>query len=272
MTSVEGERTIAFEAQGAGATVTVSEPSLLGLVVEQLPLGATAREPAASDRRFELVIADDGYAVIEEGDVLRSTQSLATALAVLSDHLFLHVLHRAPELLFVHAGVVGIDGRAIVLPGGARIGKSTLVAALVKAGAAFYTDDYIPIDARGYVHAYPLPIWLVDESGRSTTLPVESIGGRVGEEPLPVGIVAHVRHTPGAAFRLDRRAAAQGTLMLLDNAFGVSLRPGLALTAAGHAAAGALVLEGQRGEADSAAGALLEIASEPLNRSRHEQP
>src|SRR5262245_100418 len=46
----------------------------------------------------------------------------------------------APRLAFVHAGVVGWRGKAIVIPGFSHSGKSTLTAALVRAGATDWSD------------------------------------------------------------------------------------------------------------------------------------
>jgi hypothetical protein len=46
----------------------------------------------------------------------------------------------------VHAGAVGIDGGAIVLAGDSGAGKSTLVAALLRRGAGFLTDDVVALE------------------------------------------------------------------------------------------------------------------------------
>ena len=59
------------------------------------------------------------------------------------------------ERVFVHAGVVGWKGHAIVIPGRSRSGKTTLVAELVKAGAEYYSDEFAVLDAEGRVHPFP---------------------------------------------------------------------------------------------------------------------
>lgn len=62
-------------------------------------------------------------------------------------HELLHaVMLRRPRLLFVHAGVVAKAGRAIVLPGLSRAGKSTLVLALLRAGAQLLSDELLAYD------------------------------------------------------------------------------------------------------------------------------
>jgi predicted ATPase len=44
------------------------------------------------------------------------------------------VATEAPRRVFVHAGVVGWKGQAILVPGRSYSGKTTLIAALMKAG------------------------------------------------------------------------------------------------------------------------------------------
>jgi len=72
--------------------------------------------------------------------------------------LQLYVAEMAPRRLFVHAGVVGWRGQAIIIPGRTFTGKTTLVAALVKAGATYYSDEYAVLDVRGRVHPYARPL------------------------------------------------------------------------------------------------------------------
>src|SRR5262249_10896677 len=68
--------------------------------------------------------------------------------------LRLFVAELARNRIFVHAGVVGWKGKAIVIPGPSYSGKSTIVAALVRAGASYYSDEYAVFDARGRVHPF----------------------------------------------------------------------------------------------------------------------
>ena len=57
--------------------------------------------------------------------------------------------------VFLHAGVVGWKGRAIVIPATSFSGKTTLVAELVKRGAQYYSDEYAVLDAEGKVEPFP---------------------------------------------------------------------------------------------------------------------
>ena len=68
------------------------------------------------------------------------------------------VAFRAPDQIFLHAGAVAYLGRMIVLPAAALTGKSTLVAALVRAGATYYSDQFAVVDEQGRVHPYATPL------------------------------------------------------------------------------------------------------------------
>ena len=56
-----------------------------------------------------------------------------------------------PDRVAVHAGVVAFAGRAVVIPGPSHSGKSTLVQALVEAGATYLSDEFALLDEAGRV-------------------------------------------------------------------------------------------------------------------------
>lgn len=69
------------------------------------------------------------------------------------------------DFLFVHAGVASLDGRGILLPAPPDHGKSTTVAALVRAGFDFLSDEAAALDlADGSVHPFPRPLSLSSAS------------------------------------------------------------------------------------------------------------
>ncbi|MEP7147984.1 MAG: hypothetical protein ABI857_03805, partial [Acidobacteriota bacterium] len=65
------------------------------------------------------------------------------------------VAEHARDCVFIHAGVVGWKGKAIVIPANSFQGKTTLVAELVKNGAEYYSDEYAILDEKGLVHPFP---------------------------------------------------------------------------------------------------------------------
>jgi energy-coupling factor transporter ATP-binding protein EcfA2 len=204
--------------------------------------------------RFGLVREPDGFRVLgnEIGDLSSPDPDMAAGLldALVRARLAQH----APDRIFVHAGVVAYEGRAIVLPGRSMSGKTTLVAALVGAGALYYSEEYAVLDRHGMVHPYPKPLSIRANGG---DLPVERLGGVAGTEPVPAGLVALTSYAPGTEWRPARLSRAQGVLELLAHTLVARERPEESLVAATRLASGAVVLKGDRGEAADAASALL---------------
>jgi hypothetical protein len=84
------------------------------------------------------------------------------------------------------------------------------------------------------------------------------MGVRLGETPVPIGLVAHVWREPEGTLQLRDGTEGEGLLALIDNALGARTNPALAMTAARAAVSGARVVAGPRGhDADEAAAALL---------------
>ena len=105
--------------------------------------------PRANLRRFNLLYADHIQ--------LARSMNLDSVFDTFESDLRIFVAEFAKHRVFVHAGVVGWKGRAIVIPGRSYSGKSTLVAELVRAGATYYSDEYAVFDARGRVHPFQNP-------------------------------------------------------------------------------------------------------------------
>jgi hypothetical protein len=255
-------RLIAIECHGARAAIRMSTQDLMGAVVtHSLPLGWAPTAPRAGDREFELAIDGGGaYAVSVDGALKSRHDELEFAVGALRSHVFMHVLSTPRERVFVHAGCVAHAGRAILLPGTSGAGKTTLVAALVRAGAVYYTDDYAPLDRDGRVHPYPLPLWMRDQqTGVGRPHRVEELGGTAGHEPVDVAVVAEIGFCEGR-WQVRRCGASESVLLLLAHALNPQHEPGFALSAVRGAVLGAVVLEGERGDADEAAATLLELA------------
>jgi hypothetical protein len=190
---------------------------------------------------------------------------LDAALAVLETQVQVFVGLRATNRIFVHAGVVGHHGRAIVIPGLSFAGKSTLVFALVRGGAVYYSDEFAVIDERGLVHPYSAPLWLRDPPP-PRAYDLKRFGGQ-GSEPLPVGAVVVTSYRAGAEWNPTRLTPGRGALAMLGNALSALTRPRESVDLITRAVDGAVVLEGERGEAEDVARALLQTLSANLSQA-----
>jgi hypothetical protein len=170
----------------------------------------------------------------------------------------LWVAEHAVDRIFVHAGVVAVDGRALLVPGRSFSGKTTLTAALLRAGAAYGSDEYAVLDADGLVHPYPRPLSLRQDGARPRVTAAD-LGAETLAEPLPVGLVAALRYEAAGEWTVQPMSKAAAVLRLLDNTVCAQSRPAEALDAAHAAVVAALAVEGVRDSADGAAAELVRL-------------
>ena len=242
----------------------VTDPSVLDDVVARLPTGWRPRPSPLVDHLVSFVVGGDSGAVrrfhllyAAASRLVRTTER-HEALAVLENHLTQAVAEMARRRLFVHAGVVGWNGRAILVPGASHAGKSTLVAALLAAGATYYSDEYAVLDPQGRVHPFPRPIRLRDAREIATSLEPEQLGGRRGLGPLPVGLVVVARYDEGARWQPARLSPGRAVLELLSNTIVARSHPSAAMATLGRVVSRAPSFKGRRGEARETAAWLLE--------------
>jgi hypothetical protein len=227
---------LAFEAYGVGMVVALEDAQLEWFVEQRLPPGHRRLDPSEELPRLTLQgDSDQGFDVLANEEPVTASADLEVALRVLDEHIRAEIALRSREAVFVQAGTVGHRGHAIVLPGRSFSGKSTLVAALVRAGASLYSDEFAVLDDDGRVRPYAKP----------------------GAEHLPVGTIVVTRYRPGGSFEPERLSSGEGALALVGHSVATRDRPAEVMAIARRAAERAVVLEGDRGEADSAAREIL---------------
>ncbi len=156
-----GERR--FVAYGVRIGLRVECRSLLDTLEQDpagvpLPFGWRAvedHEPEASvSIRYQLLSGASGraypsYRLYAGANLVAEERRLTDVGRALAAHAEPFVAERAPDHLFVHAGVVGWEGRAIVMPAASFAGKTTLVQAWLEAGATYYSDEFAVLDRAG---------------------------------------------------------------------------------------------------------------------------
>jgi hypothetical protein len=257
---------LAIVSHGVRIGIRVNDPGVLERVAEHLPprwmpsaspvvtelcsLLVGGSSPGSRIRRYHLLYWGSGRIArtMEDEELFQTLESL----------LDLVVAVRAPRQIFLRAAVVGWHGQAVVICGPPSSGKTTLIEALIQAGATYYSDQYAVLDARGYVHPYPKPLTVQDGAdGPGKRCPVEMLGGRVGDKPLPVGLVLLTEYQSGARWRPRTLSPGQAVLALLAHTVPARLRPKVALATLRRVAASATTLRGKRGEADDTVDRLL---------------
>ena len=257
---------ICFTSYGLPIGIRSNTPEVLERVTDRLPPGWS---PAGSPdvRRLYSLIDGGGtpgsrvrrFSLLYAGP-LRIARSLDLdhVVDMVENDVQLYVAERAQRRVFVHAGVVGWKGKAILVPGTSFSGKSTLVKALVEAGATYYSDEFAVLGESGKVSAFPRPICIRSGSdGRRERHAPEEIDGHTGSKSLPVGLVCVTNYREGARWRPREISAGRAILELLENTVPARRRPKASMTALSRALSNARALKGVRGDAATTAEAIL---------------
>jgi hypothetical protein len=232
---------ISFEAFGVTMSVATDRDEVRDRIHEVLPPGWRPCSDAGDEHRLAIVANErGGYTFDAAGARKFEDAALDTALEMMEREIRLRIAREAPDRIFVHAGVVGRAGGALLLPGGTFTGKTTLVAALVRAGASYY----------GLVHPYPKPLSLRGKDTKQRNHHVESLGGSAADRPVPVRAVVVTTYRRGAEWAPKLLSTGDGALALLAHVVPARERPAESLRATRRAAEDAVVLEGDRGEAE----------------------
>ncbi len=254
-----------YSAFGVSWAVEADDIAAYHLFLDRFPPGAapTRSKTVARSYSFRTLPADAAsdeasYLLLADGRPLLRSSRPGDIADAFEDNLKCVVAERCPRRAFVRAGVVGWKDRAIVIPGGSRTGKSTLVRTLVACGATYYSDEYAVLDGHS-VYAYPsrTPEWLAtDGKVRLSSLLKGTRNGQPG--PLPVGIVVFAPYQPGASFKPQLLSRGKSLLGLFKHAVAKERRPEQALRILDMVTRQCHALEGVRGDAVGVARYLLD--------------
>jgi hypothetical protein len=228
------------EALSTSVTVRSGAPRLIddlkGLLrffrLTDLPPGTT------DDAGLTVVSESDphGLALRRDGELVLRSENYGYTLASLEYEVSRALLERARGHLLIHAGAVAVGEVGIVLPGGRSVGKTTLVAFLVKNGFRYYSDETAAVACRSMELApFPRPLGI---KGRTPAL-LGPTGGKlevgryggpggdyegayalpspelVGRGPVDIGLVVFPSYSPGARTGLTRVSKGEAALDLL---------------------------------------------------------
>src|SRR4029077_21066652 len=106
-------------------------------------------DPVETPHVFRLERDEGGYVQIKNGESSGVNANRGVLLRYFDSILRITIAEYAVGRAFLHAGLVGWKGNAIVIPGDSYSGKSTLVAELIRAGPEYYSDEYAVLDEQG---------------------------------------------------------------------------------------------------------------------------
>lgn len=238
--------------------VDVARTSLLGRITE---IGEEV-----VDRIIELNFDGTTYEMIYEGADPARGQDEVVFFKYFDSIVRASVGEESREFVFLHAGVVGWKGKAIVLPGDSYKGKSTLVAELVRAGAEYYSDDFALFNSDGLLYPFHRRLSMRRrDTADPYSLTVEELRGKYGYEPIPVGLVLLTEYVKGSRFHPQRMTAGEGVLELIQFALSMRQRSEFAFRVLNNIASRAIIISSRRGTAETFAKTLLNFVDNHEN-------
>jgi hypothetical protein len=256
----------AFRSHGVRLGVETADRSLLARLRERLPPDSRPLRGTTVDHRYAVTTptespAPRSYSLVRDGQEVVRRDDVESLLNVFEADVRFTVSLNAPRRVFLHAGVVGWNGGAILLPGRSRVGKTTLVAALVAAGATYYSDEFAVLDPDGRVHPFEKHLSMRNEDGTAAReVPPHELGAEIGRDALPVALVVFTRFAPDARWAPEALTPGQTMLGLLAHTMAARPRPELAMAALKRVVTDARSLASDRGAAETVVPRLLGAA------------
>ncbi|MBM3463839.1 MAG: hypothetical protein FJX76_17220 [Armatimonadetes bacterium] len=175
---------------------------------------------------------------------------------------------QAGAAVFVHAGAVSVEGRAILIPGHSLSGKSTLVRAFLAAGCTYYSDELAIFDEQGLLWPYPRMLHVRhDDPDHPERVPPAALARAVATAPSSVHTILLTRFETGALWSPRQASAGTGMLHLLEHALALSEAPAARLKTLRRVVESATILEGPRGEAEDLVADLMGSITENCSRA-----
>lgn len=257
---VENSNRLCFGRYGAMIEVRSDHSSLLDAIKDKLP-ELSLVQSSTSDVAYSIVRSGNGhhshFDALEFDRRILVNAAPASLITFLASEIRFQIAQHARDAVFVHAGVAGWQGCAIIIPGRSMSGKSSLVEALVRAGAVYYSDEYAAVDADGWVHPYAKPVSMRRPDGTVEQIDLRTRGAQIGKKPLPAGTILVTHYRKGAQWKPKRLTPAQAVLALVDNAVLATIESQRVLETMSRLASRAVALKGVRGEAKPLATQLL---------------
>ncbi len=254
---------------GVRAGVRVSVSGVLPQVLPLLPPGWKKSQKVIVQRLYSLVVARDCeragvrrlHVLYADSTPIARGAALDQVLAALETDLHRYTAEAASNMTFLHAGVVGWQGRAIVVPGPSLSGKTTLIREMLRLGATYYSDEFAVVDDSGLVHPFPRPLGIREDSSYAQTkYSAETLGATSGVKPLPMSMAVICKYEAGTRWQPAALSRGQGALELLGNSVAVRSQPQRTLKRLQKLVSHTVFIKGTRGEAHEAAASILHLS------------
>jgi hypothetical protein len=216
-----------------------------------VPNAFTPNNELEAEHTFSINVNDGLFELYKDGERLTGGDSEENFFNFASGKLRLTVAEFAKAKVFLHAGVVGWNGKAFIFPARSFQGKSTLVAELVRNGALYYSDEYAVLDEKGLVYPFPktLSIRGIVDKYVQTEYSAESFGGTVATEPMAVGMVLITKYEEDAEWQPELLSAGKAIMEIVPHTIPIRNKPKFSLQVLNKIVNRAIIAKSKRGEA-----------------------
>lgn len=210
--------------------------------------------------------ADGRYRLSKNGEFVTESDSKELFFKYFESVIRIWIGEFASSWVFLHAGVVGWNGKGIVMPANSYQGKTTLVTELVRNGAEYYSDDYAVFDETGLVHAFPrrLAIRGIEGEHVQTEISVESLGGTVGMKPIPASCILLTEYGADAKWQPNILTSGQAILEMIPHTLAVRRKTEYVLAVLKKVVRTAIVVKSSRGNASDFVGPFLDFVDKKV--------
>jgi len=216
-------------------------------------------EAGQPDVRICLDASDGKYRLFAHDVLVASAPDARDLVVELIRVLDETVVKNLAALHAVHAGAIQWGGRVVLLPGKSHVGKSALVAELLRQGATYFSDEYALIDGEGLAHPYPRPMLLRDGGPHQIPALAEEWHAAVADTSAPVALILFLVYEPNGDWSTEAIPQGMALLNLLENTPHVLADSAEMVTSFQRAVAGARCYRGTRGDAVEAARRILSM-------------
>ena len=263
--AVRSDFDLVFEAFGVRVRLESDRPELLELGMEIASQALINRLEIIENKAVDvdhtfgiyrspdgkLFYTNEGASTAEFGKEIYFRRGLNTMVRV-------HVAEKAREWVFIHAGVVGWRGHAIILPASSHSGKTTLVSELIRLGADYYSDEYALIDPAGMIHPFERDLSIRPPGSEiPIQVPPEEFGAEIGSEPIPAGMVVLTKYDSEAVFQPEKLSLGVGIMETVPDVIPIRFNTDFLFYVLNTAFRRAIIIKSLRGEAQIAARSIL---------------
>lgn len=255
-----------FESYGVKICVTTNEAEALQEIkkIVKNNLLDSVQEIAETDVEHHFLLKRNPSrkdSLYKDGEKIVARATRKYAMERLDSTIRLTVAEFAVGRVFVHAGVVSLKGKALLIPARSFRGKTTLTAALVKRGALYYSDEYAVLDKDGFVHPFARPLSIRGEIDdfKQIDYAVETLGGTAGTEKIPVGMVLITEYKPNGKWKPKKMSSANGIIELINNTIPIRNNPQFSLEVLNRVANRAVFYKSKRGDVFESADLILDF-------------